>query len=340
MVRQANSSSKSSASVESKPQGKVTTEVITPDVAAALLEKNTRNFRKLSEGRARQLAEVMSRGHFKFNGTSVVSIRDDGSIRDGQTRLRASVISGTPFRTLVYRGPVEEEADIDTGSKRTAGQVLQYHNVSNANSVAAAVKAFMAIFEKKTVSHLSYSAPIATSEVKEWHDGHPQMDDSVRKAAESPTGLYQALVAAIHYAGMGLDQAHTEWWIKGLTTGEGLSENDPVLRLRNRFLNSSKRVMMSRIEQAALLIKSWNLSREGKAVKALQWRGSGPNPEPFPELGEVSDAPADAPGQGAAIATKILHAPTPAAARALVESVTPKSGGHNNRMARDHHVSA
>lgn len=90
---------------------------------------------------------------------------------------------------------------------------------------------------------------------------------------------------------MGLDPKHTEWWINALISGENLTENDPVLRLRNRFITSGKRVIISRVEQAALIIKSWNLSREGKPVRLLQWRGAGPNPEAFPVLGEREETP-------------------------------------------------
>lgn len=234
----------------------------------------------------------MRRGHFKFNGEKI-HIRSDGTVADGQTRLRACILADKPFKTVVVRGDVEDESNIDTGSKRNAGQLLAYHGVANANSVAAAIKAFIAIFERKSISHLSYSAPIAASEVYQWYQKHPEIENSVRLAAQVPVGMYQALVAAVHYAGMGMDSDHTEWWISALIEGSDLKDGDPVLRLRNRFISSTKRVIIGRVEQAALLIKSWNMSKEGRVLRSLQWRGSGPNPEPFPILGQVEPVAAE-----------------------------------------------
>lgn len=259
---------------------------ITPEQAQELLSRNTANFRKLSEARTRALADVMRRGLFKFNGVSLISMREDGTLRDGQTRLAAVVSSGVPIRTLYYEGPVDDETSIDTGSKRTAGQTLAAHSVPNANSTAAAIKAYIALFQERTISHLNYAAPITSGQVLEFYQKNQQVLESVRKAAEVPIGLYQALVAAVHFAGMSLNPEHTEWWINALTTGENLNADDPVLRLRAKFTAQQKHVTMSRIEQAALLIKSWNLIAAGKPVKALAWRGAGPNPEDFPVLGE------------------------------------------------------
>jgi len=278
---------------------RVSIQTITPEMAADMLSRNTHNFRKLSDSRAKAMAEVMARGQFKFNGVSVISIREDETVRDGQTRLRACQLAGVPFTSIVYRGSVEAEEDIDTGSKRSTGQVLQFHGVVNANSTAAAVKAAIALFEKGNVSHLTYTAPLASIEVKQWLDKHPQMAESVRRAADCPIGMFQALVAAIHYQGMSIDSEHTEWWINALCTGEGLGEQDPVFRLRARFNIGGKRIILKRTEQAALLIKSWNLSRWGKVVKSLTWRGSGAHPEPFPVLGMADPGDTDPGPEGA-----------------------------------------
>src|SRR5690606_32908886 len=110
-----------------------------------------------------------------------------------------------------------------------------------------------------------------TGEVKDWLDDHPGMKDSVEAASDCPRGLFKALIAAVHYEGMRLDPKHTSWWIDALCSGEGLTEHDPVHRLRARLNLGGKRPTIKRIEQSALLIKSWNLSRRGEVVKTLAW---------------------------------------------------------------------
>ncbi len=76
-------------------------ELITPEVAKRLLEDH-RNFRPLRTLHVTQLARAMREGRWESNGQTIV-IAEDGSLLDGQHRMRAIIISSCSIWMLVAR---------------------------------------------------------------------------------------------------------------------------------------------------------------------------------------------------------------------------------------------
>lgn len=78
--------------------------LVTPEVAAEMLTKNTRN-REIVEASVEQFADLLRRGEFeKFTGKpnrAAVSFASDGVLRDGQHRLTAIVRSGVATEMYV-----------------------------------------------------------------------------------------------------------------------------------------------------------------------------------------------------------------------------------------------
>lgn len=77
-------------------------ELMTPQMAAALLERNTGN-RKIRPSKVRYLKNVIARGEWQATHQGV-AISTTGRLLDGQHRLVAIVESGVPVEIMVTRG--------------------------------------------------------------------------------------------------------------------------------------------------------------------------------------------------------------------------------------------
>lgn len=86
--------------MESRPY--VENVTITPQVAQMMLEHNTHN-RNLTESRAQAYARDMASGNWRYTGEGI-KFGPDGTLLDGQTRLRAIVLSGVTITMPVWRG--------------------------------------------------------------------------------------------------------------------------------------------------------------------------------------------------------------------------------------------
>ena len=102
----------------------INVEEITPELAAAWVEKNLKNNRPLSPSRADKLAADITNGDWILNGQAII-FDEDGALVNGQHRLEACIRSGKPITSVAVRG-VDRLAflSIDTGQSRTTAQIL------------------------------------------------------------------------------------------------------------------------------------------------------------------------------------------------------------------------
>ena len=114
-----------------------TVEMITPEKAMEYLDSNTANYRKLSMAKVYPMAEDMRKGRWQLNGETIVFSKN-GTLKDGQHRLKAIAESGVTVPVLVAR-EVDEDVDIfDCGGGRT---IQQWGNAKgqSVSSQAAAI---------------------------------------------------------------------------------------------------------------------------------------------------------------------------------------------------------
>lgn len=107
--------------MESRPY--VENVTITPQVAQMMLEHNTHN-RNLTESRAQAYARDMASGNWRYTGEGI-KFGPDGTLLDGQTRLRAIVLSGVTITMPVWRG-IDPDAQLvmDSGRPRSNSDAL------------------------------------------------------------------------------------------------------------------------------------------------------------------------------------------------------------------------
>jgi len=88
----------------------------------------------------KEYVSAMIEGEWLYNGEAIKFDRD-GRLVDGQHRLEAVVKANKPIAFLVIRGlDPEVFKTIDTGKKRSAGDVLAIKGVKNPNAVGAAMR--------------------------------------------------------------------------------------------------------------------------------------------------------------------------------------------------------
>jgi len=92
-------------------------ELITPEIAANLLETNSEN-RKISKGTVEAYMQDMLAGNWDESVGVAISIDEDGVLRDGQHRLTAIVKSGVSIWTWVCRN-VSRDGIYDNNRKRS-----------------------------------------------------------------------------------------------------------------------------------------------------------------------------------------------------------------------------
>lgn len=97
---------------------------LTPEIAEVLLENNPHN-RNLSKYRTKSMAELMSQGLWKANG-STITITEACTMGDGQHRCQAVVTSGVAIPIIFVYGVAD---DVETLSTLDQGGVRSVHDI-------------------------------------------------------------------------------------------------------------------------------------------------------------------------------------------------------------------
>jgi hypothetical protein len=262
---------------------------LTPEIASSILEsRNTDNFRKQSDDRARKLASRIEEGGWQFNGESI-KFNSDGQLVDGQTRLLAIKTSGIPVASLVLIG-IDQDENIDTGSPRTLAHHLEKMKVPQATKTACVIRNLH--LESRGILHAIGAGgwgSASTSVLLSFYEKHKDVIESIRICDFNTPLMPVSLCATLHYLMQKPDkrdrEAADKFW-KLLDTGVSLQANDPVYLLR-RDLEANKKTGKSKYRQsymAAIAIKAWNYWKIGSAMKQLKWTSVGPSAESFPKI--------------------------------------------------------
>lgn len=278
---------------------KSSVEKIGPDEATKLIEgsKDIRN-RTVSDGHVKWLADQMKDGKWSLNGEAII-IDDEGQIVDGQHRLWAVIESGVTIESLVTRGVDRKGfATIDTGTARTAGNVLAICGKKDANALGAA----LSLIHRHEVGQMfvhGKGAGFTTATGLSILRRHPEIEESVdfvTKHSKNVTlkKIPRSAFIFLHYrfsahakekaveffeqvGDVRFDTAGTitrtlrDWLLKRDAVGGGIKT----------------------LELCAIVVKAWRSFLEKRPVsrQTLQWKRSGQYPEDFPKFpGEQESA--------------------------------------------------
>lgn len=260
-------------------------EVITPELAEFYLGFNTKN-RRLREARSKDHAREMLAGGWIPENPDPIMFALDGTLVNGQHRLRAIVIAGQPQSMLVLRGVGNQVLDtLDTGRARTFKDTLRMEGYSNYQELASILKRVWILEQIGTPIHRAHVSPsvrelralLGTDE-----DYFTSLASFAARWKKSSVGIVLSApdVGVLKYAFLSVAPAgDVEAFFEGLGQGSG----DKVIQiLRRRLVVGSKENGPGPETRVALAIKGWNLWIRGQEREFIRWSPGGANPEPFP----------------------------------------------------------
>jgi hypothetical protein len=247
---------------------------MTPEWAKMLLAQNPHN-RPISRPHVAKLAHDMKTpGLWKVNGDAIRRAKD-GSLLDGQHRLRACIDAGVPFETYFIDG-LEPDVlpTIDGGKKRSAADVI---NMMHGHSLSAAG---IAASVRQILNYLAGEHPNNTHSTPSIFDfvaHHPDISEIHRLGAlasgiitPGPTGA--VLFLATREPSF---RKRAEEFIHGVKTGDNLRIGDPRLALRNAGMNARAGAPGKRLSVhwwLVAIILAWNAYATRKKLEKIQVR--------------------------------------------------------------------
>lgn len=266
---------------------------VSPQVANEMLEKLNKKNRRFRIKYSRYLAEEINNGRWKLNGDAV-RISKSGVLLDGQHRLGAILVANKEVEILLISGLDDNVFDtIDQGLVRTGGDILQLAGYSNCNHLASAARLAAIYTEHDWTPSLIKSIKISKPQILEYVAKHPELVDSVSFYKEHAKQLNlmgpPGITTAFHFVTGTIHKVKRDAFFEKLASGADLSENDPILTLRNRLISlksSNQRSTTNHTLLIAFWVKAWNAFYLGKKLTptGLRWTQTGRSEEGFPKL--------------------------------------------------------
>lgn len=258
---------------------------VTPEVASVWLDQNTNN-RPLNKKRVTNLANVISRGEWEFNGDSI-RFSESGVLLDGQHRLAAIVEADEPIQTLVVTGLKDSVFDvIDRGATRTVGDILSVRGEKNCNALAAATRLYYTWAMTGNPFHGSPEKAPTARQIEATLDANPGLRRSVQNTLSS-SWIRKNLTARIGaFCFFVFEQSDLsdslESFYDVLDTGAATRKRDPAIVLRDMIMEdrsaANKRKMADKYK-CALIFKAFKKHAAGDEVRFLRVRTAGDSKE-------------------------------------------------------------
>lgn len=237
---------------------------VTPEMALAWLEKNTKN-RKIASKHKAQYARDMKSGNWRITGDAI-RFDTKGNLIDGQHRLMACADAGVNFTTAVIYGLQSDDQDvIDTTRPRTAADALAMHGHHGTSILAAMCRLISAM--KADVGLASIK--LSTTEVLRLVRDRPRMGESVGLVWGMPPGIPRPALAVVHYAAANVlkEKDKADAFAAVFKGGVPHYSGCPAHALRERLIRKGD--TRNRIAQAETLrayIHAWNAFSKGEAL--------------------------------------------------------------------------
>lgn len=239
-------------------------QTITPERAKELLEINEGN-RPIRMVHAKRLAAEILAGRWKVNGDTICM--NGERLIDGQHRLMACVLAGTPITTFVVEGLSSDVFSTkDTGARRSGSDTLAVLGEKYTSPTSTALNLVHNYYQG-----VALTTHVPTSLLPTLLDKYPGIRESVPRCFDTKKIVSAPSLAAVHYICAQIDREEANRFVADIMKGMNLSEGDPVLLLREQLLlNMTKRDKMNRTHIFKLMIKTWNLRRDGKFCRLLR----------------------------------------------------------------------
>jgi hypothetical protein len=247
---------------------------ITPRLARQWLDQNKGN-RPRKTRAIDAYARDMAAGKWLVTGESI-KFGTDGSLKDGQNRLHAVILSGVSIKSWVMFGLDPRVQDVmDAGVKRSNGDQLTIRGVTNANAVSTIAAAWTGWADRRWPSAVSaVSSPVLThSETIQFVDDHPEVTTAstlavtTSKVLRLPAGVIGAAWMIL----AGINEEDATNFFRKIREGEFAGKGDPLVTLTRRAQLDRDQGRASRPGPSFYLIfRTWNAWRDGESLGILK----------------------------------------------------------------------
>lgn len=253
---------------------------VTPDLARQWLKERNDSNRKFRQANFKFLKDQMLTGQFQPRNGQSILFSQSGRLLDGQHRLKAIVESNKTY-LLDIKTNVPDEAftTIDTGAKRSIGDIFDTKGIAKSSGVANSVNMYLK-FSKNPLNMRSGVASVGftVKDALEAYEENSHLFQEMFATATKFTSKFAAIpvtsVASLMvYTSLHSqykDRAMEEFW-KPLFTGAGMSPQVNVLH--NRLIHSmNKKTEKTTIfAKVAWVVKSYNYHFRGMQITTLRY---------------------------------------------------------------------
>jgi len=273
-----------------EPKPNVTLMTVTPAQATRWLATNHIN-RNLRDGVVAKLAGAIMRGEWRVNGDTI-RIDQDGNLVDGQHRLSAIVKANVPVETLVaFNVPRDATVTMDTGIRRTLGDVLKFRGEKNSNVLGATLRSLWLYQQNQLRPNRMYDP--TNEQLLALLEEHPSIREAIAESlAAARRYRSSAAVAALAcHLFRQLDQELSDEFFTMLRTGVGFDSIHHPIRKLGLWLDQTgggnKNVSYSQRYTLAMYVKAWNAFVTGREIRVMRLRSGEEYPTPVdPHVGE------------------------------------------------------
>lgn len=249
--------------------------MVTPELAEKWLSKNTKN-RPLRDEKIDFWLSTMKKGQWTI-ATDSIGFDINGNLCNGQHRLHALIKYGKALPFNIMRGlPLESFNAIDTGTMRTAGDVLGGQGILASRSKAAII--VFLIYSKdgiKTGGGGPSAKRITHQDALDFYKKNKARVEEAHEASIMYTKKFKAInakyIGALYYIFSKIDRDCAIRFFELYNSGLDLKIGSPVLTLREKLildLNSSKKYHTS--AKIAWIVLCWNSYHAGRTMKTIR----------------------------------------------------------------------
>lgn len=260
---------------EVESQIKTSLKTITPELAESWLKKNIKN-RPIRQGNLALLMQQLKSNSWVLNNDAICFDKE-GNLLNGQHRLTACVNTGISFECLVMRGLEPKSFNVmDTGDKRTSGDVLGANNVEFPAVKSTLIRFVLEYKAGRVMNDLSANrATKATNQIilDFYNKNQKKIDEAVaigQQVYRNHHMFASGIIGSFAYIFNEIDKQSCAIFMEQFGKGEDLRAGDPVLVLRQQlFKNAQSRTKYSKTTKLAWVILAWNSFRANKKVRTI-----------------------------------------------------------------------
>jgi hypothetical protein len=250
---------------------------ITPEIAKRLLELNDGN-RPINERLIAEISADIENNRWELNGETIV-VSSVGLLNDGQHRLEAVLRTQKTIQSAIMFGVVRESRmTVDMGRQRTAANFLAMSGATHATHSASITK-LLILFESNIYDAGRGGVNNPTKQaIRLYYKNHRKeiiAAIDALKGEKFTRNVGMTPLAVAHIITNRANKEDAAVFFSRALTGVSIKQNDPILFLRQRFME--KNVGLRTHERLETLLRYWNAWKSGRKIsKAIPREGAYP----------------------------------------------------------------